>query len=156
MGQIQLESLNRTLSELIRRAENPEPALREVGFLMAQEIKQNFTEGGRPSRWKPSIRAKVTGGETLRDTGQLMNSITSQVEGKSVTAGPDGSVKFKARILAFGGTIKAKNKPYLAFRLPGGKFVQKKEVKIPARNYTYIPPEAQEKFGQIIRRHVIS
>lgn len=130
--------------------------LREVGFAMENEMRKNFEAGGRPTKWKPSIRVKVSGGQTLRDRGDLMNSITSNVDGSSVSAGPGSGVAFKARILALGGTIKAKNKPFLKFRIPGVGFVQKKEVTIPARDYTYIPPEAQETMGEIIRRHVLS
>lgn len=155
MGEFNLEGLNRIISSFIRRAENPEPALREVGFLMAQDMKKNIDEGGRPTRWPPSIRARVTGGQTLRDTGQLMNSITSEVQGRTAIAGPDTSVSFKARILALGGTIKAKNKPFLMFRIPGGRFVQKKEVTIPARDYTYISDETGEAGAEIVQRHVL-
>lgn len=160
MGGINLDGLNKTLGALLRRALAPEKPLREIGFLMTQEMKTNIAEGGRPTAWKKSIRAEKQGGQTLRDSGTLMNSMTFEVQGASVAAGPTAVGKKKLSdprifgILAYGGTIRAKNKPFLRFRIPGGGWARKKEVTIPPRDFTNISPEAQTTFGEIIQNYL--
>lgn len=162
MGDFQIDGLQKTLGEMLRRAQAPEKPLREIGFLMTQEMKTNIAEGGRPTAWKKSIRAEKQGGQTLRDSGTLMNSMTSEVQGNSVAAGPTAVGKKKLSdprifgILAYGGTITAKNKPLLRFRIPGGGWARKKEVTIPPRDFTYISPEAQVTFGEIIQHYLQS
>jgi len=56
-------------------------------------------------RWKPSIRAQRTGGQTLIKTARLMRSITMQVIGKVLRVGTP--VKYAA-IHQLGGTIPAR------------------------------------------------
>jgi phage gpG-like protein len=161
VGSFDDSGLQKTLSAMLQRAETPQKPLREIGFLMAQEMKTNIDQGGRPGAWKKSIRAERLGGQTLRDSGTLMNSMTSEVQGNSVAAGPTAVGRKKLSdprilaILARGGTIQAKNKPYLRFPIPGGGWARKKQVTIPARDYTYVPSETTETFGEIVRRYVV-
>lgn len=160
MGQQDLSELNKTLGEMIARAANPTPALNEIGQMMVGEMKKNIQVGGRPSSWPQSIRARVKGGETLRDSGTLMNSMRFATGASSVAAGPTAVGREKKSdprifgILAFGGTIKAKNKPFLRFRVPGLGFVSKKEVTIPGRDFTFMPEDAQRTFGEIVQQYV--
>jgi phage gpG-like protein len=137
--------------------QNIKEPLREIGKLLSSEMQRNIEDGGRPEKWPPSIRVQKTGGQTLRDTGALMNSIPAnmQVEGTTVSVGPGGTAARYAAIQARGGTIEAKNKPYLRFRIPGVGWVSKKKVMIPARDYTYIPPEAQDEAAVIVRNHLL-
>jgi phage gpG-like protein len=155
MGEFNYDQLNKTLGEMIARASNPEPALREVGLLGVGEMQKNIEAGGRRESWPPSIRVKVSGGQTLRDSGLLYNSISFRVSSPSVSIGPGGAVSKYAAILAKGGTIKAKNKPYLRFFIRGVGWTQKKEVTIPARDYTFIPQDAQTTMGEIVSRFVL-
>ena len=155
MGEFISQEFQRTLGQMLARTENPHEPLNEIGFLMAQEMKTNIDEGGRPNRWPESIRVKKTGGQTLRDKGHLQNSMTHLVEGKSVAAGPGGTAQKYAGILARGGTIRAKNKPFLKFLIPGVGWIQKKEVTIPPRDFTYQSPEAVLTFGDIISDFVL-
>lgn len=182
VGYMDDRALQRTLGEMLQRALNPQKPLAEIGVLMANEMKANIDVGGRPNRWPRSGRVDVSrrraylkyksgkysreeavqrGGQTLRDSGTLMNSMTSAVEGNSVAAGPTAVGREHLTdprimgILAFGGIIRAKNSPYLRFRGAGGGFVSVKEVTIPERDYTYMPPETQETFGEILQRFLI-
>jgi phage gpG-like protein len=161
VGDFQTNSFERTLGGMMQRIQNPEPPLREIGFLMEQEMKTNIDQGGRPNPWPKSIRAEKQDGQTLRDSGTLMNSITSEVDGSSVAAGPTAVGRKKLSdprilgILAYGGTITAKNKPFLRFPIPGGGWASVKEVTIPPRDYTYMPPETQQTFGDIMARYVV-
>ena len=182
MGQFDDSALQKTFGEMIQRAQNPQKPLEEIGFLMANEMKTNIEVGGRPRRWVRSGRVEVSrrkaylkyksgtysreeavdrSGQTLRNSGTLMNGITSDVRGPSVAAGPTAvgrDHKTDPRILgilAHGGTIKAKNKPYLQFRGAGGGWVKAKEVTLPERDYTYMPPESYVTFGDIMQQYLV-
>lgn len=91
------------------------------------------------SKWTPSARAKEEGGKTLTDTSQLRSSITHNADGDSVEVGTN---KIYAGVHQYGATIRAKNAPYLAFRLPGDLGFRKvAQVTIPARRFLGISAE---------------
>lgn len=84
-----MSALEENFGWLMRNVKNLKPLLNEVGFAGVNELKQNFVVGGRPNKWDQSGRVKVFGGETLRDTGKLMNSMTHQIDSPiSVLIGP--------------------------------------------------------------------
>jgi phage gpG-like protein len=155
MGNSDFIGLNRTLGEMLTRAMDIAKPLSEIGMMMVGDFKQNIEEGGRPSKWQESIRVKLNGGQTLRNTGAFYNSITYETGSGSVAAGPGSAMQKFARILAEGGTIKAKNKPFLTFYIRGIGWIRKKEVTIPGRDYTYSPPESVENYGQVLQNYVM-
>jgi phage gpG-like protein len=182
MGYQDDRALQKTLGEMLQRAQNPQRPLEEIGVLMANEMKKNIEMGGRPKSWPRSIRVQASrrrvmekyrkgkytreeavsrGGATLRDSGTLMNSMTSEVQGNSAAAGPTAVGRKKLsdpRILAYlayGGTIRTKNKPFLRFPIPGGGWARVKEVTNPVRDFTYMPTETRETFGEIMQRFVV-
>lgn len=98
---------------------------------------QNAPDG---RRWKTSIRAAAESGVTLTKTARLRNSIRSNVTAKGFAVGTN---TIYAATHQFGDigkkrVIKAKNKPYLTFKI-GNKWVRKKQViittNIPARPF---------------------
>jgi len=83
-------------------------------------------------------------------TGNLMNSINvkagkTTAHSASVTIGTN---VIYAAIHEFGGTIKAKNAPYLCF-VVDGNFVKTKSVEIPAR--PYLRPALNDNKGKIVQ-----
>ncbi len=80
--------------------------------------------------WKRSIRAATEGGQTLVDTGALQGSFvagqttdtSTEVVSALPYAGPNN----------YGATIKARNAPYLKFKV-GGRWVSNKRVVLPRR-----------------------
>ena len=155
MSNFDQTQLDVMINQMIQNAMNPTPALNEIGGLMVSEMKLNIDSGGRPDPWEagPSIRAQKNGGQTLRDTGNLYNSINFEVEdNKTVTAGPGGTAEKYAAVQNFGATITAKNVPYLKFFIPGVGWIQKNEVTILPRPFDYLSPEAQNTFGDILQR----
>lgn len=50
---------------------------RAIATVLENSVRQNFEEGGRPNKWQESKRAREQGGQTLRDTDRLYNSITA-------------------------------------------------------------------------------
>ncbi len=63
------------------------PVLMVFGEYMVTNTKTTFAIGGRPRKWKPSLRALATGGKTLIKSGRLRSSITKTVRGGSVFVG---------------------------------------------------------------------
>lgn len=66
------------LARLDHRVKNLRPAMSVVGQVVRGSVIRNFMVGGRPEKWKPSVRAKKQGGKTLVDTGRLRSSIASR------------------------------------------------------------------------------
>jgi phage gpG-like protein len=166
-----LTELNGRLMAMLRDADNLRPLYDEIGIFLVGVVRQNFIDQGRPEKWKPSIRAEVTGGQTLRDTGALMNSIDHESTEKGVAVGPSGPAAKYGAMMGEGtaglpgGVLRPKDpNGFLMFTMTTGmrtrsaktgvllkrpieegSFIKVKEVKIPARPFLYIPPEDQEK-----------
>ena len=144
MGSIDLNKLNQTFGEMMARAENPSKPLSTIGEMMADNMKQNIDEGGRPTPFIPSKRVLKFGGQTLRNTGDFRNSMTWNLvnDGHGVEAGPGSASQAFAAILNYG----------KAFPWRKG---QKKGSDFPARDYIYQPPESYETFGQVLQNFVL-
>ncbi|WP_131667376.1 phage virion morphogenesis protein [Psychrobacter pygoscelis] len=105
-----------------------------AGAQMVENTITRFENQASPDGvpWKPSRRAIAQGGETLRDTGRLMNSITFV----SLPDGVEwGTNVIYAPIHQFGGVIRAKNGRYLRFTNALGVSVFTESVMMPARPY---------------------
>lgn len=65
------------------------PAMSEVGRYIKTTVQLRFDRQQGPDgvRWKPSIRAKKTGGQTLRKTSRLRNSFTVVATDRDVAVG---------------------------------------------------------------------
>ena len=103
------------------------------------------------AKWKQSSAA--AGRQTLYKRGDLFRSVQHE-------AFPDGSLlvgsnKVYARIHQNGGTIEAKHKPYLIFKV-GGQFVKVKKVTMPQRRFLGHPADwpakllAMPEVGQLL------
>lgn len=103
----------------------------EIGAGLVNSIQHRFLTGtgvdGNP--WKISWRAKLQGGETLRDTGRLMNSYTHNVLSSGVEVGTDVAY---APHLHYGATILPKNGQYITFAV-GGQYRKVKQSILPPR-----------------------
>lgn len=108
--------------------------LDEIGINLVENARLRFVDQAGPDgqAWIPSLRAQATGGETLRDTGRLMNSLTHFVTANAVEYGTNVAY---AAPLQLGATIKAVAGPYLTFKVPGGGWAKKAEVTIPPRPF---------------------
>ena len=65
-----------------------------------------------------------------------------------------GTNDIKAAIHQLGGIIRAKNKPFLKFKI-GNQWVQKKEVRIPARPFLMVQDEDWPKMTQYLGKYFI-
>ena len=121
--------LQRGLGQLLRNARHPRPMMRAIAAELLSITEDNFENEnwGGQIPWKPTHR----GGKILQKSGQLAASIHTASVSNFARIGTN---KPYAAIHQFGGTVKAKNKPYLVFKVGDG-FRRVKQVKIPARPY---------------------
>lgn len=180
MGGFDDSGFQRTLGDMLARASNPEKPLNEIGFLMVQRMKQNFADQASVVPWPMSKRAEKKGGETLRDSGTLMNLIVSEVQGNDgVAAGPTAVGRERItdpRVLAaldLGATIHqfARSERFVRNRISRGprqgQFKRgtsegkgmtfgDRVIKIFPYHYTYIPEDTFVTFGEIMQRFILA
>lgn len=123
--------------------------LHELGNAVVDQTRLRFVDQASPAGvpWVKSLRAQVQGGQTLRDTGRLMNSFTYNVIGNSVEVGTDVA---HAAVHQYGAHIQAVHGPYLRFRLPNGQFCQVGSVDIPARPFMGFSDTDRQELADIV------
>ena len=129
----------------------------EIGAGFVNSIQHRFLTGtgvdGNP--WKISWRARIQGGETLRDTGRLMNSYTYNVLSSGVEVGTD--VEY-APHLHYGATILPKSGQYITFAV-GGQYRKVKQSILPPRTQLGIDAEDEDSIlnivGSFIDEHLL-
>ncbi len=81
-----------------------------IGQILVSDVKSRFSTGTDPrgSPWRPLKFKRPNGGDKpLRDTGELMASITARVEPTAVVV---GTMRAGAALHNFGGVVRAKGK----------------------------------------------
>jgi phage gpG-like protein len=129
----------------------------EIGAGLVNSVQNRFLTGtdvdGNP--WKISWRARMQGGETLRDTGRLMNSYTHNVLSSGVEVGTD---VVYAPHLHYGATILPKNGQYITFAV-GGQYRKVKQSIIPPRTQLGLDAEDEvmvlDIVGSFIDEHLL-
>jgi len=129
----------------------------EIGAGLVNSVQHRFLTGtgvdGNP--WKISWRAKLQGGETLRDTGRLMNSYTHNVLSSGVEVGTDVAY---APHLHYGATILPKNGQYITFAV-GGQYRKVKQSILPPRTQLGLDAEDEvmvlDIVGSFIDEHLL-
>lgn len=101
--------------------------------------------------WKQSWRAKLQNGQTLRDTGRLMNSLTHNVMANGVEVGTDFAY---AHVLQLGAHILPKTAKYLVFNV-AGHWRKVSEVKIPPRPFLGINDDDERMILDVIEGHLL-
>lgn len=122
-----------------QRAQQPRELWDAIGQMLINSTQHRFEAERAPdgNPWPKSIRVLVEGGSTLRDSGQLYQSISKEPLANGVAVGTN---KIYAAIHQFGGTITAKTDAGLMFKI-GGNFIRKQSVTIPARPFLGIDRE---------------
>ena len=137
------------MAQLMMTAENKTRLFDEIGVSLTESARLRFIDQAGPDGqpWVPSYRATNQGGETLRDKGILMNSLTHVVLADGVEYGTN--VPY-AGPLHFGAEIRAVNGPFLRFKIPGRGWVSKKSVTLPARPFLGINADDEQTISDII------
>ncbi|EGV38410.1 phage virion morphogenesis protein [Neisseria weaveri] len=139
------KQLQKGLGQLLKNATDTRPMMRAIATDMVSLTEDNFeSESWGGQKWPRSKRAASGRGKTLQLSGQLAASISTKVGNDFARI---GSNKKYAAIHHLGGTIKAKNKPYLVFPVAGGGLRKVKSVNIPARPYLPINGTGQLQNG---------
>lgn len=129
----------------------------EIGVGLVDSVQHRFLTGtdvdGNP--WKISWRARMQGGETLRDTGRLMNSYTHNVLSSGVEVGTD---VVYAPHLHYGATILPKNGQHITFAV-GGQYRKVKQSILPPRTQLGLDAEDEvmvlDIVGSFIDEHLL-
>jgi len=141
---------------------DPAAMLDAIGKMLISRTQFRFRDQRGPNGqpWKPSLRARLEGGQTLVDGGDLRRSITRQVTGNTLLVGTN--VKYAA-IHQFGGVIRAKTPRGLVFRLGArgvrgapttGLFRRKQSVTMPARPFLGIDAGDRAEIQRIATDHL--
>lgn len=138
----QMSALGRDLS----------PALAEIAALGESSTRLRFRTQTSPDgiRWKPSLRARISGGRTLTKDGHLGDSVSS---GHGKDYAEWGVNRIYALTHQQGGVIRGKNGS-LRFRLANGAFVTVRQVVIPARPYLGASDDDKSDILDILQRRV--
>ena len=141
------------LRELARRGTHLREPLDDVGAYLEDRSRERFRDGREPggAPWLRSLRAKLQGGKTLVDHGQLRDSITRATSDDRVEVGTN--VPYAATH-QFGAVIRPKSGGYLMFRMPDGSFRRVKQVTIPARPFLGVDGEDESEIVSILREWI--
>ena len=137
--EIQTAELDRALTRLASAVGDMTPIMRAIGGELEAATEKNFdSEGARiAAKWRPSRRALAQGGQTLRDTGRLVSSISADGEGHFNEVTKDS---------VFVGT----NVEYAAIHQFGGKAGRNRKVTIPARPFFGLNAEDEQDIAELI------
>jgi phage gpG-like protein len=167
-----LRSLRGSLSEMQRNLFDLRPSMPEIKQVLIRSVERNFQEGGRyqvignkqytggTQRWKPSKRARRTGGITLQDSGALAAAVNAQT-------GSDFILLSAARIYAAAQHYGAKinhpgGTPYILIGgrakflrkdgeyPPGVRFTRPHIIELEARPFLVIQIEDVVEIGEIV------
>lgn len=128
-------SIERALRGIAARVADLRPLMEAIGQTLESSAVQRFETETAPdgSRWKPSQRARESGGKTLTDSARLKQSLTYVASADQVEI---GSNVIYAGVHNDGAVIRAKNGGRLRFRLPGGLgFRSVEQVILPKRTF---------------------
>lgn len=138
-----LQLLDKLVSPQVRQQ-----LLEAIAAYGVSSTQQRFLDHAGPdgAKWKPSRRAAATGGQTLRKSARLFQSLVAQATPTSAAWGTNVAY---AGIHQFGGVIKPKNGEYLTFKGLNGGFSRVKQVVMPARPYLGISALDTQRIEQI-------
>lgn len=147
--------LDELLGQIARVGSDPARVLRPIGRALIRNTQDRARRGVTPSgdEFEPHNAlywASKRNATALRESGRLMKSLSSQVSGAQLRVGTN--TKYAA-VHQFGATIKAKNAPFLVFKL-GNRWVKTKEVEIPARPFLGISAEDLRDIRETIEGHI--
>ena len=148
--------ISRALKRLRRRLKDMTPVMDEIGDRLMLSTDRRFETGmdpqGRP--WKPSLRARETGGRTLNLSARLRRSITRRASADEVVVGTN---VVYAAIHQFGGktpprVIRPRTKKALYW--PGARHpvrsVRHPGSRMPARPFLGVSGADERAIGRIV------
>lgn len=140
----------RALSQLMLEGSRKAELLDDIGAALVSGASLRFVDQVSPDgdAWQQSFRAGQQGGETMRNTGRLMSSLSYNVIGDAVEYGTNLEY---AHALHFGAVIKPVNGEYLTFKI-GARWAKVKQVVLPSREFLGISDSDETEVLSIINR----
>lgn len=132
---------------------NPASLMADLAALGENTTRERFRTQIDPqgNRWKPSLRARLTGGKTLTKDGHLANSITHRSTSNMAQWGTNRIYGVTHQL---GLTIKAKSGGKLRFALAGGGWATVAQVDIPQREFLGLSDMDREDMLDIAKMHI--
>lgn len=153
--------LQRLTALVVRAGEIQQSVFEDIGTILINSIHNNFKVSGRPSTWTPSKKIATRGGQTLIESGALMNSAeVSSVSADHVEVSIGGDLPYAA-IHQFGGVINHPGSDKLQVFDIGGKTVFSKgtkphQITIPARKYFRIQDEDKDSIMNLLHDFILN
>lgn len=151
---VNVDSLNDALQRLQEGLADAGPMMKEMAFVMADAVHENFEQGGRP-KWL----GKADGSPSkLQDTGRLKASIVQLYD---PTMAMVGTNVVYAAIHQFGGktkphVIRPRDKKALRFNGRFAKSVNHPGSKIPARPFLAMTEEDSQELELVAQNYLRS
>lgn len=141
-----IQAMSQLMLEGSRKAE----LFDEIGAALVTGASLRFVDQVSPdgTPWKQSVRASQQGGDTMRNTGRLMSSLSHNVFGDAVEYGTNLEY---AHVLHFGAVIKPVNGNYLTFKI-GAIWARVKQVVLPSREFLGVSNDDETEVLSIINR----
>lgn len=111
-----IERLNKKLLGIVGDLKDPLPPNKIAGELMLRSVRKNFRASGRPRRWKPSRRVESGHKTLIGSSRSLMTSVNKKVTKSRISVGTND---IRAKLLNYGGKVRAKNAKYLTIPAEG-------------------------------------
>jgi phage virion morphogenesis protein len=148
----QLGAAEAGLNRLAWRLADMTPVMDAIGQYIVASTMERFEKGEGPDGfpWRPSQRARETGGQTLIDTGRLRSSLSADAYADRVDVGTN---LIYAAIHQAGGTIRPVNAEHLVFRI-GNRTIFADQVDMPARPYLGINKDDQDEIAGIVEAYI--
>jgi phage gpG-like protein len=164
------ENLIAEIEALIKRGIDMSPAMKNIGEMVSNSVRQNFIDGGRPEPWTPlsfatlwgvmhGNRAFTKGGSArgrLRIGAARALGDKQILIGKGTRGGLMGSIGYNASTdnVEVGAGGAGPSMKYARIHQFGGMAGRGNKVKIPARPYLVMQPEDEKKAVDILSAFV--
>ncbi len=162
---------DRTVRLLLQEVDDLQPIGADIALLLETSVRWNFKAGGRPQQWPASRRADgqaaygETSGQTLVDTGRLMNSITSESSGDEIRVGTNVAYaaahhfgvdkQITQRVRAHVRRItQAFGKPIKLTEVQVAAHERQRHLKLPARPFLLIQDEDWLDIGELVTANI--
>lgn len=137
---IEDQGLKNLLAGLQERSSNLTPVMKTIGEIVHSSVIRNFEQERSPEgvKWKPSLRALLTGGKTLTLSAILKNTITAKA--------------FPNRVVVATGPP---SKAYAAAQQFGAKVGRGHKVNLPARPFLGVRDEDWPEIKQAVLDYLV-
>ncbi|BDD88876.1 phage virion morphogenesis protein [Desulfofustis limnaeus] len=162
---------DRSVRVLLQGVDDLLPIAADLALLLEESVRWNFRVGGRPQKWPASRRADSQAGygedsgQTLVDTGRLLNSITSMGSSDTIRVGTNVDyaaahhfgvdTQINERVRAHVRRIsQAFGKQLPLTEVQVAAHQRSRHLKLPARPFMLIQDEDWDDIGELVSANI--